>query len=153
MNQELGRRQSLTEGLADPGTIERQRKSYSQMVDEQYHHALSSLDTQIQQALNGLHSQMKIAENENALQTDMEFDRQAMSIDALYHEQSFQLQAQAAQQRSELDQQAMQLVFDYKEKETASKLQMNEYNLAKLQADTENQVDILQRRASSSSIQ
>jgi len=128
---------SLTAGLPDPSSIDRQKTSYAKGLEEQLRHGTDVLAQQLKQQSDYLFSMGDQKKRQYALQVDQEIKQREMELAQQHNEQLLLLQQAAQQQKSALEHQANALLLEYNQKKAAEDLQYQQYEFQKRQYETQ----------------
>jgi len=128
---------SLTAGIPDPPSIERQKQSYAKGLDEQLKHGTEVLAQQLKQQSDYLFSMGDQRKRQYALQVDQEIKQKEMELAQQHNEQLLVLQQAAQQQKSALEHQANALLLEYQQKKSAEDLAYQSYQFQKRQYETQ----------------
>jgi len=128
---------SLTAGLPDPGSIDRQKSSYAKGLEEQLRHGTDVLAQQLKQQSDYLFAMGDQRKRQYALQIDQEIKQREMELAQQHNEQLLLLQQAAQQQKSALEHQANALLLEFNQKKAAEDLQYQQYQFQKRQYETQ----------------
>eukprot|EP00439_Symbiodinium_sp_Y106_P038259 s407_g4.t1 len=106
---------SLTSGLPDPSSVERQKENYLHALEEQEQRSSQSLELQRKQQLELINTQAEQQKKRLFMQIDQQVKTQEMALTQQYNQQLLQLNQQYHQQKAALEQQAMQLTMEYQQ--------------------------------------
>jgi len=123
--------QSLTIGMPDPATINKQKDTYNQMMDQQLKQGMDVLQAQVKYQKDYLHGQAQQQKAQFMMQIDMEVKQQEMQLEQQYAEQSMSLKAQEQEQRAALEMQAMQLTLDYNQRKSEDNMMKQQQTIEK----------------------
>lgn len=82
----------LTTGMPDPDTIEKQKSTYNNMLDEQLKQGIAVLEAQVAHQKSYLRAQSEQQKKQFISQLDMEVKMQEMQLSQQYSEQTMALQ-------------------------------------------------------------
>ncbi|CAJ1343665.1 unnamed protein product [Effrenium voratum] len=128
---------SLTAGLPDPSSIERQKSSYARGLEEQLRHGTDVLAQQLKQQSDYLFAMGDQRKRQYALQVDQEIKQREMELAQQHNEQLLLLQQAAQQQKSALEHQANALLLEYNQKKAQEDLAYQQYQFQKRQYETQ----------------
>jgi len=128
---------SLTAGIPDPASIERQKHSYAKGLDDQLKHGTDVLAQQLKQQSDYLFALADQRKRQYALQVDQEIKQREMDLAQQHNEQLLLLQQAAQQQKSALEHQANALLLEYNQKKAQEDLVYQQYQFQKRQYDTQ----------------
>ncbi|OLP77382.1 hypothetical protein AK812_SmicGene42558 [Symbiodinium microadriaticum] len=128
---------SLTAGLPDPTSIERQKSAYSRGLDDQLKHGTEVLAQQLKQQSDNLFAMGDQRKRQYALQVDQEIKQREMELAQQHNEQLLLLQQAAQQQKSALEHQANALLLEFNQKKAQEDLAYQQYQFQKQQYETQ----------------
>eukprot|EP00434_Breviolum_minutum_P029373 symbB.v1.2.025979.t1/scaffold2560.1/size76387/11 len=128
---------SLTAGLPDPTSIERQKNAYARGLEEQLRHGTDVLAQQLKQQSDYLFAMGDQRKRQFALQVDQEIKQREMELAQQHNEQLLLLQQAAQQQKSALEHQANALLLEYNQKKAQEDLSYQQYQFQKKQYETQ----------------
>jgi len=121
---------TLTAGLPDPVSVDRQKNAYSRGLDDQLKHGTDVLAQQLKQQSEYLAEVGAQQKRQYMLAVDQEIKQQEMMLAQQHNEQLLMLQQAAQQQKSALEQQANALVLEYNQKKAQEELLQKQYEYA-----------------------
>jgi len=122
---------SLTEGMADPAAIDKQKASYVKTLEEQRQHYIKQLDDQKKEYLASIHAQAEQLKKQMLMQLDQQVKDQVLALENKYNEQVNTLDQQLHQQRSALEQEAIKLKGEYQQKHLEEQAMQRQFQLQK----------------------
>lgn len=128
---------SLTAGLPDPTSIERQKNAYARGLEEQLRHGTEVLAQQLKQQSDYVFAMGDQRKRQFALQVDQEIKQREMELAQQHNEQLLLLQQAAQQQQSALEHQANALLLEYNQKKAQEDLSYQQYQFQKKQYETQ----------------
>ncbi|CAK9095928.1 unnamed protein product [Durusdinium trenchii] len=128
---------SLTAGLPEPNSIERQKNAYARGLEEQLRHGTDVLAQQLKQQSDYLLAMGDQRKRQYALQVDQEIKQREMELAQQHNEQLLLLQQAAQQQKSALEHQANALLLEYNQKKAQEDLAYQQYQFQKKQYETQ----------------
>lgn len=128
---------SLTAGIPDPTSIDRQKTNYSKGLDEQLKHGTDVLAQQLKQQSDYLFQMGDQRKRQYALQVDQEIKQREMELAQQHNEQLLLLQQAAQQQKSALEHQANALLLEFRQKKSQEDLIFQQYQFQKRQYETQ----------------
>eukprot|EP00930_Biecheleria_cincta_P067943 TRINITY_DN5492_c0_g1_i4.p1 TRINITY_DN5492_c0_g1~~TRINITY_DN5492_c0_g1_i4.p1 ORF type:complete len:586 (-),score=115.05 TRINITY_DN5492_c0_g1_i4:114-1871(-) len=128
---------SLTAGIPDPASIDRQKANYSKGLDDQLKHGTDVLAQQLQQQSDYLFKMGDQRKRQYALQVDQEIKQREMELAQQHNEQLLLLQQAAQQQKSALEHQANALLLEFHQKKSQEDLIFQQYQFQKRQYETQ----------------
>lgn len=128
---------SLTEGMADPVAIDRQKAGYVKTLEEQRQHYVNALDRQKKEYLDSIHGQADQLKKQMLMQLDQQVKEQTIALENKYNEQVNTLNQQFHQQRAVLEQEAIKLKGDYQQKQLEEQAMQRQFQLQKERVEME----------------
>lgn len=122
---------SLTAGLPDPESVERQKKEFAHNLDQQLKQGIALLEQQKREKTNYVHATADQRKKKYANQVDSQTSQTLLGIEQQHSQQLMLLQTAAAQQKALLDQQAMALKMEYEQKKAKEDMMQRHYQLQK----------------------
>eukprot|EP00928_Gymnodinium_smaydae_P086956 TRINITY_DN71335_c0_g1_i1.p1 TRINITY_DN71335_c0_g1~~TRINITY_DN71335_c0_g1_i1.p1 ORF type:complete len:446 (+),score=78.78 TRINITY_DN71335_c0_g1_i1:69-1406(+) len=127
---------SLTAGIPDPPSIDRQKAMYARGLDDQLDQGKQVLNVQLKQQTEYLYAIGDQQKRQFALQIDRQIKQKEMELAQQHNQQLLMLQQAAQQQKSALDHQANALTMEYNQKKAHEDLLMQQYEFAKAHFET-----------------
>jgi len=131
---------SLTQGMPDPATVQRQKEGYVRTLDDQLRKGAVQLDTEHKQQRDLMHQAAEGQKKQFGMQIDQQVKMQEMDLDQQFLQVLQYVKQQATRQRAILEQQAMQLSFEYQEKKVEEDMLAHQFELSKHQQALKNQM-------------
>lgn len=129
--------QSLTQGIPDPNSVERQKATYAKDLDSQLTQGIEVLNAQLKQQTEYLYAVGEQQKRQYGLQIDQQIKKQEMQLAQQHNEQVLMLQRAAQQQKSALEHQANALVLEYTQKKATEDLLHQQYQFKKNHHETQ----------------
>lgn len=129
--------QSLTSGIPDPNSIDRQKAAYAKGLDDQLKHGTDVLSQQLKQQSDYLFAMGDQQKRQYNLQVDQQIKQQEMALAQQHNEQLLMLQHAAQQQKSALEHQANALVLEYNQRKAHEDLSFQQYHFQKQHYETQ----------------
>jgi len=124
---------SITQGMPDPITVQRQKEGYVRTLDDQLRQGAVTLDNQHKQQRDTMHQAAEQQKQQFGQQVDQQVKMQEMDLDHQFLQVLQYVKQQATRQRAQLEQQAMQLSFEYQEKKVEEDMLAHQFELSKNQ--------------------
>mmetsp|Transcript_85064 Transcript_85064/g.183398 ORF Transcript_85064/g.183398 Transcript_85064/m.183398 type:complete len:428 (-) Transcript_85064:5-1288(-) len=128
---------SLTSGIPDPLSIERQKSAYSKGLDDQLKHGTDVLAQQLKQQSDYLYAVGDQQKRQYNLQVDQQIKQQEMLLAQQHNEQLLMLQQAAQQQKSALEHQANALLLEYNQRKAHEELLLQQYQFQRQHYETQ----------------
>jgi len=131
---------SLTQGIPDPATVQKQKDGYVRTLDDQLRQGSATLDNQHKQQRDTMHQAAEEQKKQFGMQIDQQVKLQEMDLDQQFLQVLQYVKQQATRQRAQLEQQAMQLSFEYQEKKVEEDMLAHQFELSKHQQALKTQI-------------
>lgn len=111
-----GMRAALTEGIPDPGAVQRQKETYARSLEDQLRKGVEVLAATHKQQTDLLHAQANQEKHRYNIALDQQVKAKELELSQQYNEQLMRLQQAAQVQRAELEQQACGITLEYQQR-------------------------------------
>eukprot|EP00927_Polykrikos_kofoidii_P032317 TRINITY_DN27573_c0_g1_i2.p1 TRINITY_DN27573_c0_g1~~TRINITY_DN27573_c0_g1_i2.p1 ORF type:complete len:443 (+),score=78.98 TRINITY_DN27573_c0_g1_i2:58-1386(+) len=129
--------ESLTHGLPDPASIERQKSCFAQGLEGQLQQGTAVLNQQLKQQTEYLYAVGEQHKRQYGLAIDQQIKQQEMQLAQQHNEQILMMQKAAQQQKSALEHQANALLLEFNQKKASEELLMQQYNFKRQHYETQ----------------
>jgi len=134
---------SLTQGMPDPATVQKQKDGYVRTLDDQLRQGSATLDNQHRSQRDTMHQAAEEQKKQFGMQIDQQVKLQEMDLDQQFLQVLQYVKQQATRQRAQLEQQAMQLSFEYQEKKVEEDMLAHQFELSKHQLALKGQINAI----------
>mmetsp|Transcript_98677 Transcript_98677/g.220822 ORF Transcript_98677/g.220822 Transcript_98677/m.220822 type:complete len:491 (+) Transcript_98677:2-1474(+) len=131
--------QSLTAGIPDPESVEKQKAAYSKGLDDQLRHGTDVLAQQLKQQSEYLFAVGDQQKRQYDLQVDQQIKVQEMELQQQHNQQLLMLQHAAQQQKAALEHQANALILEYGQRKAQEDIAFQQYQHRKQHFETQQQ--------------
>lgn len=117
----------LTDGMIDPGNIDRQKQHFASSLEDQLGQGIKLLEQQNQMQKQQYRQEADQKKHQYAAQVDAQLQQQEMSTDQQANYQLMNLQQAAHEQKTVLEQQAHDHVVQYQQKQVQDDFAQQQY--------------------------